>query len=539
MDAPTVHHADLHVVRAGDVGHRDVVVEALGRLVDVAPVAAVAKVGVGVVAAHDLVPRVHRRARLQGDGSRIADVIAGRARAEGHAAPGTRLPERPRRPVGRRVLPLLVAPVLDVRRVARLEQQPAAQRRRPLGRPGVVDGRALVVGRGGGVVAGAVRPEAVLEDPVHVGGELVRGVGLPGQAQQAARDGVGVDAGQQLAPVLAVELHGMRIEVARPRAVHVAVEAAGDRLVHLPAARAHEEPELVAHDRPAVSRVEVPEKGVALRRRGAALDRRRHARVVRGQRVAGVPRVELPAVGVSALARDHVDAHPAPRGLGGHAAGLVGHLLDGQLVVVVLDAAVAVGAVDELSVDGHADLPPAHAVGHHDGLLGRRGQADLGTVQLDADDELRRRLHVAAGRNGVEHLGVEHLDPAGRLHVDDRRLARDGHRLLEGADRELRVDRGRESGRQLLVLDHDDREAGQREGQVVGAWTQVDQGVPTGAVRDGDAAPLDEGRRRCLDGDAGQDPAGVVGDLPGDGAVGLRQRRGRQGQSRQRDDCRA
>ena len=540
VDAPTVHHADLHVVRAGDVGHRDVVVEALGRLVDVAPVAAVAEVGVGVVAAHDLVPRVHRRARLQVDGGRVSNVVARRARAERHAAAGTRLPELPRRAVRRRVLPLLVAPVLDVRRIARLEQQPAADGRRPLGRPRVVDGRALVVGRRGRVVAGAVRPEAVLEDPVHVGGELVRRVRLVRQAQQAAGDGVGVDAGQQLAPVLAVELHRTRIEIARPSAVHVAVEAAGDRLVHLPAARAHEEPELVAHDRPAVGGVQVPEQGVALGRRGAAGDLRRDARVVGGQRVARVPRVELPAERVAALARDHVDAHPAPRGLGGHAAGLVGHLLGGQLVVVVLDAAVAVGAVDELPVHRHADLPPAHPVSHHDGLLRRRGQADLGAIQLDADNELRGRLHVATGRDGVEHLGVEHLDPAGRLHVDDGRLARDGHRLLERADRKLRVHRGGEAGRQILALDQDGREAGQGEREGVHPGPQVDQRVAAGAVRDGDAAALDEGRRRGLDGDAGQDAARVVGDLPGDGAVGLGQRRaGRQGQSRQRDDCRA
>ena len=395
-----------------------------------------------------------------------------------------------------------------------------------------------MVGRGGRVVAGAVRPEAVLEDAVHVGGELVRRVGLPGQAQQAAGDGVGVDAGQQLATVLAVELHGTRIEVARPGTVHVAVEAAGDRLVHLPAARAHEEPELVAHDGPAVGRVEVPEQGVALRRRGAARDLRRHARVVGGQRVAGVPRVELPAVGVAALARDHVDAHPAPRGLGGHAARLVGHLLGGQLVVVVLDAAVPVGAVDELPVDGHADLPPAHAVGHHDRLLRRGRQADLGTVQLDADDELRRRLHVAAGRDGVEHFGVEHLHPAGGLHVDHRRRAGDGHRLLERADREFRVHRGREAGRQILALDHDGREARQGEREVVDAGPQVDQRVAARPVGDGDAAAFDERRRRRLDGDAGKNAAGVVGDLSRKGAVGLGQRRRRQGQSRERDYCR-
>ena len=249
--------------------------------------------------------------------------------------------------------------------------------------------------------------------------------------------------------------------------------------------------------------------------------------VVGLQRALGEPEVVLPAVRVPAFLRDHADAHAAGLGLGRDAARLVDHLRHRELVVVVLHRAVAAGAHDELPVDGDRGLPVAHAVDRHVGLLRGGRQPHLRAVHLDARNQLRRRLQVASGGDGVEHLAVEHLGLADRLHVDHRRLTGDGHRLFESADREHGVDRGRESCGQHLLLDQHRRESRQREGDVVGPGAQVDQQVASRAVGEPDAAPLDERGTRRLDGDAGQDAARVVGHHPGELAGGLRVRQGR------------
>ena len=213
-----------------------------------------------------------------------------------------------------------------------------------------------------------------------------------------------------------------------------APEAVRDLLVDLKVPDAAEIPEPVADDGPAVHEVHVVHHRDALGGRHAAgLDLLREAlETVALQAVVAAAEPELAALLVAALARDHVDADPAARRLGAHAAGLVHHLLVGQVVVVALDGAVAADAVHVLAVDLDGHLRRAHPVHRHVGLLRRGGQPHLGPVHLDAGDELRRRLQRVAGRDGVENLAVEHLGPRRRLHVDQRRLARDGDRLLEG-----------------------------------------------------------------------------------------------------------
>ena len=327
-------------------------------------------------------------------------------------------------------------------------------------------------------------------------------------------------------------------EVAGHRPVVAPREAVGRRLVDLEPPEAAEEPEAVADDGTAHGVVEVVDQVDRLARRGAAILQPLRELVLLEPGLAEAE-VLLPAQRVATLAADHVDPHAAGRGLGRDAARLVDHLLVGEMVVVVLVRPVVPGAHDELAVDGDRGLPDAHAVDRHVGLLRRGRQADLRTVQLDPRDQLRGRLQVVAGGDGVEHLAVEHLDAAGGRDVHDRGLTRDGDRLLESADRQHCVDRGHETGRQVLILDQHGRESGQGERQGVRAGTQVDDGVATRPVGNGDTTPLDQRRARRLDGDAGQDATGVVGDLPDDLAAGLSECSGwRQSKSGQRGDGR-
>ena len=380
----------------------------------------------------------------------------------------------------------------------------------------------MVARRGRDVLHRAVIVEPLLDDAVHVYRELVVLVDLRGQPQQSAGDAVVVDAGQLLVEVPAVGVDAVpRVqEVAGHRPVVAPREAVGGRLVDLEAAEAAKEPEPVADDGTAKGVVEVVDQIYRLARRGAAIPEPLGELVLLEAGLAE-PEVLLPAERVAALATDHVDPHAAGGRLGRDAARLVDHLLVREMVVVVLIRPVVAGTHDELPVDRDRGLPDAHAVDRHVGLLGRGRQSDLRPVQLDARNQLGGRLQVVAGGDSVEHLAVEHLDPARRRDVHDRRLTGDGDRLFEGPDRELRVDRGHEAGRQFLVLDHDDRESGQREGHVVRAGTQVDDGVATRPVGDRDATTLDQRRTRRLDGDTRQDATGVVGNLPDDLAACL------------------
>ena len=244
--------------------------------------------------------------------------------------------------------------------------------------------------------------------------------------------------------------------------------------------------------------------------------------VVSLERAVGEAEVVLSAMGVPALAGNHADADPAGRGLGRDAARLVDHLLRGELVVVVLHPSVAAGGHDELTVDGDRGLPGAHAVHGHVGLLRRGRQADLRAVHLDARDELRRRLQVTAGRDGIEHLAVQStsawlIDCTSTTGASPETVTVSSSAPTEST----RVDRRREAAWQLLALDENRREAGQRERDGVRPGAQVDQQVAPRAVGDADAAALDERRTRRLDGDPGQDAAGVVRHLPGELACAL------------------
>jgi hypothetical protein len=66
------------------------------------------------------------------------------------------------------------------------------------------------------------------------------------------------------------------------------------------------------------------------------------------------------------------------------------------------------------------------------------------------------------------------------------------------------IDRGREAAGQLNPFAPGGRKSGEREGDGVGARTQIDDPVLSAAIGDHHAHLLDEGRARRFYGDAGQ-----------------------------------
>ena len=504
-----VRDADLRSMRAGNVGKRGAVVPPQVAKASMAQVVAVPVPCVGVVPHGRPIPGIRRGAVLP----RVVG-IARRGRAVPH-------PGRPGR--GRRSAVLVGPDALgDSGRMAGLEEHPAVEGRSPFRGRRVVQNPPQPARRGGHVGERIVRRVAVLEDPIEIRGELVDRTGPVGQSQQGVGDGVLVDPGHPRATVAAVEPDRGGVEETR-RDVGLAVEAVGDLLVDLHVAEAAEEPQRVADQRAALPDVEVVKEVDALGPGHTPLDGpgRETLETVRLPPVDAAAEIALAAEGIAPFTRDHVHAHPAARCLRGYARGFVYQLLAGQMVVIGLARPVEIQAVHDLPVDPHGRLRRAHPVDRHEGLLRRRRQAHLRAVQLDADDQLRRRLQVVPGRNRVENRTVEHLGPSVRAHVDDRRRAGNRDRLLEPAYGEFPVYRHREPGRQIQSFPNDGREPRQREGQRVVARAQIDQRVAAGSVRDRDAGTLDERRARRLDGCAGENAPGVVRDPAGEGAVGL------------------
>ena len=210
--------------------------------------------------------------------------------------------------------------------------------------------------------------------------------------------------------------------------------------------------------------------------------------------------------------------------------------------MVVLDGAVLREGVHVQPINLDRHLRRTHPVHRHEGLVCRRRKADFRAVQLDADDQLPRRLQRVAGGHGVEDRAIEHLGPRVRLHVDHRCCPRHGHRLLEPADPQHGIDGHREGRGELQLLADDGGESGERKGQGVGAGPQVEDRVASGAVGERGAGALDQHRAGSLDGDTGQHSADVVGHRPGKRSAGLGSGHDRQkpqrGQARQAQDGR-
>ena len=134
-------------------------------------------------------------------------------------------------------------------------------------------------------------------------------------------------------------------------------------------------------------------------------------------------------------------------------------------------------------------LADAHAV-EVDALVGRRRavhrhRADESlAVEVDAGHEAGAALHRPRRRQHVEHLPVDDELILRALQVDDRRRARDGDRLFERADLEVGVHRRGERALQDDAFAPNGLEAGQREGDGVGAGPQADDREAARAVGD-------------------------------------------------------
>ena len=512
-------HADPEVVRAGDVRHPEVLhapagprtrrdvqdrctpAVAGGEVTDV-PVLTVDNAGGREV---DPVRRLPAAARLEqkprGDG---------RGPGALHNAVGPHVP-----PV--LVLDGVLAGVARRAAAVLLDVEEAGEPV-PLGRlPGEADGvrpvPVEVVGRTAGV--------ALVED-----GPGVVEAGRAGPAPQAERvlDLVGaahphVGERRSRHPELVVPLQG--------------VEEAARRLdAAAPARDGTVVPRLVRHDRAAHGAGCAPDVD-HLRRLDAELPQLGR-QVFRLHAAAGVLRVDRRGEGVAPLARDRVDRGAARTVLGAHAGDLDLHLPDG---VGVGDVAGAGRRADVVLVPEAVERRPGArlAVIEAVGALRRPGVAGAAHVRPvlgEPGSHLGDRLQpVVAHRQDFELLGVEHRLLADGLHVDHRRLAGDGDRLLDRADRHLGVDRRREPGADGDSVADDRGEAGQRERDRVVPERELHHAVQPGAVGERHLRRAERGGGH-IHGDARQDTSGVVGHLPGDAAELLRGRTARTQKNR-------
>ena len=362
---------------------------------------------------------------------------------------------------------------------------------------------------------------ARLVDFVEVHGDLVPIAHLPREAADEALDLLVVHT------LLASHPACLAVVDLRPGRHN---ERASDGRVHAPVAPRGKEPELVPLDRPADPEVEVPDLVDLVHAPKATA-----AQLVR--EIVGLPRAVAPraeersAKGIPAILGDDVHADPARRDVGAGPGGLVRHLLHERVVDVLLHRAVAVQAVDHHPVHLDDVVGRGQAPRRHVGLLHRARAAHVGLAQVHAGHELAHREDAAACRQRVERLSIERLHARGTRHVDDRRRAGHGDRLLEGANLELGVERRREVGRQLEAVAPVSAEAGQRKGHRVGARTKVGNAIAAVAVGDRRLHTFDQYRTGRFHRHAGHRGTGDIPHDTGNRALGVCRRRRQEQES--------
>ena len=151
----------------------------------------------------------------------------------------------------------------------------------------------------------------------------------------------------------------------------------------------------------------------------------------------------------------------------------------------------------------------------------RRAQLHLRRAGIDARHELQHVVVRARGRDRLQDFAVDHRLAPGALDVDHRRLAADRHRFLEGADPQIGIDRRGERSGQLDAVALDRVEAGQTEGDGIGARREADDPILARAIGYRRADFFSEDRAGHLDGDSGQDAARGVLDHPGNRRLSL------------------
>ena len=112
---------------------------------------------------------------------------------------------------------------------------------------------------------------------------------------------------------------------------------------------------------------------------------------------------------------------------------------------------------------------------------------------------------------GLQGVGVELRLRAGAARVDQRRLARHRNRFFERADRQLGVDRRGEFRAQFDAGAPEGVEAGQREGDGIRTWPQIDDPIRTLTVGHDDAHFFNQRGTGGLDRHARQhSPGGIT-----------------------------
>ena len=247
----------------------------------------------------------------------------------------------------------------------------------------------------------------------------------------------------------------------------------------------------------------------------------RRAKVVRLQAAAGELAEQVCVEAVTAFFRHGVGDDAARPRFRRRSACRDRHLLGRsgvERVRVVVPAAGIVHVVERHPVQEQRHLIVTAPVDLHRLPQVAAGSADVPAVRerdLNPGHQDRKILERSSGRQLVQKLGAQRGLLAGRLHVDQRALARHRHRFLQRADRHGHVDRRGERRRQRDAFADHRPEPGERERHPVGTCLQRDDAELPLPVREDRACLFDERRTRCLYGDAGQDPAAGVTDDAG------------------------
>ncbi len=202
--------------------------------------------------------------------------------------------------------------------------------------------------------------------------------------------------------------------------------------------------------------------------------------VRRLQRVVVPVAVDLAGELVAARLGDELALHAGVGHLGGLGGGAEEDLFERRVVEVEAGAAGAFGGVDAL--DEHAHLA-GETVGRVGGLGAGAVAGDVDALHLHAGRDREQRPHVAGVGNRPQLLDLEVLLHAGGGGVDDRRLAGDGHGLLQRGQRQFDVERRGESEGELDAFTTDGVESGQLVGHGVDARGQRGEPVVAGLRR--------------------------------------------------------
>ena len=172
-----------------------------------------------------------------------------------------------------------------------------------------------------------------------------------------------------------------------------------------------------------------------------------------------------------------------------------------------------------------------HSAGRDVLAIGHVAAADVGsTGERHAGRQAVHHAQVAAARDLIQRFGIQRHARRRRGDVDDRRTARDRHRLLDAADLHRDVEAGHEADRQAELVANEGGEAGELERDAVDADRQLAEPIVAFSVARRDHLPDLDCRARQGGRHAGQRGArfvldGSMNDTGGAAALGQCARR--------------